>query len=269
MVKVVIIFHSLWGHAYEIAKSIQEGANSVSGVSADIYQVVETLPKEILEKMHAQKQLFKDVPAIDYGNQERILKEADAVIIGGGTRFGVVSAQLKTFIDGLGQLWQQDALVGKVGSGFCGTASQHGGQETTIFTIITPLLHLGFAYVGLPYTAKELFGVKDVNGGSPYGVTYLSDGDGSRPVSDREKSLAKFQGKHVAQFTHELVTGRGGKKEGAKPEEKKKEEPKKKEEKKEKDDGKKEEKKEEKKEKDDGKKEKDDGKKKKKKKAGK
>jgi len=259
MVKVVIIFHSLWGHAYEIAKNLAEGANSVHGVSADIYQVAETLPNEILEKMHAQKQLFKDVPTINYGNQEKILKEADAVIIGGGTRFGVVSAQLKAFIDGLGQLWQADALVGKVGSGFTGTASQHGGQETTIFSIITPLLHLGFSYVGLPYTAKELFGVKEVNGGSPYGVTYLSDGDGSRPVSDREKSLARFQGKHVAQHTADLVAGRVANA-GTKKDEPKKEDTKKKEETKKKDDHKKDEGKKEEGKKEEGKK---DGKKKK------
>lgn len=130
-----------------------------------------------------------------------------ALIIGTGTRFGSASAQMKAFMDSLGQLWMADAMVGKVGSAFAGSATQHGGNETTLWSLITFLFHLGFNVVGVPYTCKQQMSVSEITGGSPYGSTYISGGDGSRQVSDNEKAIARFQGKHVAETAKKVKLG--------------------------------------------------------------
>jgi len=151
---------------------------------------------------------MKHIPVITAENRKEIIKSADAIFFGSPTRFGVMTAQMKSFFDALGGLWFENACVGKVASCFTGSGSQHGGQETTLFSMITPLLHLGFVYVGLPYSFKEQKEIKDVSGGSPYGATFIAGSDGSRAVSDNEKACARFQGKHVAQFAKELRIGR-------------------------------------------------------------
>lgn len=151
---------------------------------------------------------MKHITVITAENRKEIIKSADAIFFGSPTRFGVMTAQMKSFFDALGGLWFENACVGKVASCFTGSGSQHGGQETTLFSMITPLLHLGFVYVGLPYSCKEQKEIKDVSGGSPYGATFIAGSDGSRAVSDNEKACARFQGRHVAQFAKELRLGR-------------------------------------------------------------
>ncbi|KAL6067427.1 flavodoxin-like fold protein [Balamuthia mandrillaris] len=211
MAKVVIVFHSMYTHAWVMAQAIAEGAKQVEGVEVEVYQVSETLPPEVVDKMGATgaKQAMKDVPFIDADRQKmtEILQSADALIIGGGTRFGAVSAQLKTFLDSLGGLWATNALVGKVASAFTGSGSQHGGNEVTLFSMIAPLLHLGFVYAGLPYTCNEQRSMEEITGGSPYGSTYITGGDGSRPVSENEKACGRAQGKHVAELAAKLKKG--------------------------------------------------------------
>lgn len=207
MVKVVIVFHSVWGHAFELANAIAEGAKE-TGAEVELYQVPESLSEEVLSKMHAQKASFAHVPVLSRDRQEEVLKSADAIVFGSGTRFGSASSQLRSFIDGLGGLWFSNALVGKVGSAFAGSATQHGGNEATLLGLIPSFLHLGLIYVGAPYTISEQQGVTELTGGSPYGATYISDSNGSRAVSDREKTIAKKQGAHVATITAQLVRGR-------------------------------------------------------------
>ncbi|KAL6063920.1 flavodoxin-like fold protein [Balamuthia mandrillaris] len=211
MVKVVIVFHSFYTHAWVMAQAIAEGAKQVVGVEVEIYQVSETVPPEVLDKMGATgaKQAMKDVPFIDSDREKmiEILSSADALIIGGGTRFGVISAQLKTFLDSLSGLFISNGLVGKVASAFTGTASQHGGNEMTLFSLIVPLLHLGLVYAGLPYTCNEQRSMEEITGGSPYGSTYITGADGSRPVSENEKACGRAQGKHVAELAAKLKKG--------------------------------------------------------------
>jgi len=210
-VKVVVVFYSLYTHAWSMAQAIAEGAKEVPGVEVEVYQVAETLPKEVIEAMHATgaKEAMKDVPVINADREKmtEILKSADALVIGSGTRFGSASAQMKSFLDSLGQLWFTDALVGKVGSAFAGSASQHGGNETTLWSLISFLFHMGFTVVGLPYTCKQQAGVTELTGGSPYGSTYMTGSDGSRQVSDNEKAIARFQGKHVAETAKKAKLG--------------------------------------------------------------
>jgi len=154
------------------------------------------------------KEAMKHIPPITPENRKEIIKSADAIFFGSPTRFGVMTAQMKSFFDALGGLWFENACVGKVASCFTGSGSQHGGQETTLFSMLTPLLHLGFVYVGLPYSCKEQKEIMEVSGGSPYGATFIAGSDGSRAVSENEKACARFQGRHVAQFAKELKIGR-------------------------------------------------------------
>jgi len=142
--------------------------------------------------------------------RKEVIKSADAIFFGSPTRFGIMTAQMKSFFDALGGLWYENACVGKVASCFTGSGTQHGGQETTIFSMITPLLHLGFMYVGLPYSCKELLAkdLDEISGGTPYGATYIAGNDGSRAVSNNEKACARYQGRHVAQIAKELKFGR-------------------------------------------------------------
>jgi len=151
---------------------------------------------------------MKDIPTITPDIRKQVIKSADAIFFGSPTRFGSMTAQMKMFFDGLGGLWFEGACVGKVASCFSGSGTQHGGNELTIMSMLAPLLHLGFLYVGLPYSCQEQTKITEVSGGSPYGATFIAGSDGSRAVSANEKVCARFQGKHVATIAKELKTGR-------------------------------------------------------------
>jgi NAD(P)H dehydrogenase (quinone) len=205
MVKVLILFYSTYGHIYQMAESIAKGASMVSGSQVTLKRVRETLPNDVLEKLgavEAQKQ-FDHVPILSDTNE---LSEYDVIFFGTPTRFGNMSAQMKTFIDSLGSLWSNNLLVGKVASVFTSSGTIHGGSETTITTFIPTLLHLGFIYVGLPYTCTLQNGVGEVKGGSPYGSATIAGGDGSRQPSNSEKKMAEFQGKHATSIGNKLFS---------------------------------------------------------------
>lgn len=201
-VKVQVIFHSLYGHVFHLAQAIAEGAREVAGVEVELLQVAETLPQEVLEKMHAveAKKAFAHVPVADPGR----LGEADAVLLGSGTRYGSNTAQMQAFLDATGGLWQKGALVGKVGGVFCSTASQHGGQETTLISMQTFFYHQGMVVVGVPYAAPELLNLSEVSGGTPYGSTTIAGPQGERVPTANELAIARFQGKHTAQIALKL-----------------------------------------------------------------
>jgi NAD(P)H dehydrogenase (quinone) len=154
------------------------------------------------------KEAMKHIPVITSEIRKDVIKSADAILFGSPTRFGVMTAQMKSFFDALGGLWFENACVGKVASCFTGSGCQHGGQETTLFSMITPLLHLGFIVVGLPYSCKEQKEINEISGGTPYGATFIAGSDGSRAVSHNERACARYQGRHVAQIAKELKLGR-------------------------------------------------------------
>lgn len=208
--KVVVIFYSLYTHTWQLAQAIAEGAKEVDGVEVEMYQVPELLPDDVIGKMGAAqpKDAMKDIPTITPEIRKQVIKSADAIVFGSPTRFGSMTAQMKMFFDGLGGLWFENACVGKIASCFTGSGTQHGGNETTIMSMLAPLLHLGFLYVGLPYSCKEQKEINEVSGGSPYGATFIAGSDGSRAVSANEKACARFQGKHVASIAKELKAGR-------------------------------------------------------------
>lgn len=202
--KVTIIFHSLFGHIWKMAESIARGAESVSGIDVGIFQVQETLGDEILAKMGATdtKKQFSHIPTASLGN----LMEADAIIFGTPTRFGMMSAQMRAFLDSTGGLWQSGALIGKIGSVFTSTGTQHGGQETTIVSFHTSLLHHGMIIVGTPYSEQGLMNMDEISGGSPYGASTMAGVDGSRAPTENELRIAKFQGRHVAEIASNLFS---------------------------------------------------------------
>ena len=201
--KIYVVFYSTYGHVYRLAEAISEGAKSVEGAEVKLFQVAETLPDEVLDKMGANdaRQAFAHVPVIE----PKQLGDADAIIFGTPTRFGNMAAQMRTLLDATGGLWKKGALVGKVGSVFASTATQHGGQETTITSFHTTLFHHGMIVVGVPYSCQELGEMGEITGGTPYGATTLSNDDGSRQPSENELAIARFQGKHVAEITAKLV----------------------------------------------------------------
>lgn len=203
-VRVQIIFHSLYGHIYRMAEAVAEGARQVPGADVQLYQVHETLSTEILQKMGAveAKKTFAHIPLAD----PKRLAEADVVFIGTGTRFGSATAQMQAFFDATGSLWNQGALVGKVGSVFTSTASQHGGQETTLISVQTFFFHQGMVIVGVPYAAKELLNMSELTGGTPYGASTVTGPDGSRLPSANELAIARYQGRHATQIAAKLKT---------------------------------------------------------------
>ncbi|GMR04967.1 MAG: NAD(P)H:quinone oxidoreductase type IV [Thermodesulfobacteriota bacterium] len=200
--KIHIIFYSLYGHVFQMAEAMAEGANSIDGGKVQLFQVPETLPDEVIEKMHATeaKKAFSHIPVAKVAD----LAEADGIIFGTPTRFGNMCAQMRTFLDATGQLWMQGALVGKVGSVFASTATQHGGQESTILSFHTTLLHHGMIIVGMPYTEKRQMTLEEITGGTPYGATTIAAPDGSRQPSKNELGMARFQGMHVAKIVKKL-----------------------------------------------------------------
>ena len=203
MSKVLVLFYSTYGHCYGMAKAAVEGATD-GGATAVLKRVPETLPDEVLTKMGAleAQKAFADVPVATPDE----LPEYDAVIYVTPTRFGGIPAQMKSFMDACGGLWMGDKLVGKVGSVITSTATQHGGQETTLRAVHVFMMHMGNIVVGLPYSFKGQSGVEEVKGGSPYGATTIANGDGSRMPTEPELAGARFQGKHVATIANKLTS---------------------------------------------------------------
>jgi NAD(P)H dehydrogenase (quinone) len=203
MMKVNIIFYSLYGHIYRMAEAVAEGAREVKGAEASLYQVPETLPAGIVAKMGATeaKESFAHVPIADMPQ----LAEAGCLIFGTPTRFGMMTAQMRAFLDMTGGLWSKGALVGKVGSVFTSSATQHGGQESTILSFHTTLLHHGMVIVGCPYSEPRLQEAVEMSGGSPYGASTIAGPDGSRHPSVNELAIARFQGKFAATIAMKLA----------------------------------------------------------------
>jgi NAD(P)H dehydrogenase (quinone) len=201
--KVQVVFYSMYGHIYRMAEAIAEGARSVPGVEASMFQVPELDPADALERSGAAtaKEAFAHVPVAKVEQ----LGEADAIIFGTPTRYGNMCAQMRSFMDQTGGLWMTNALVGKVGSVFASTATQHGGQETTITSFHLTLLHLGMVIVGVPYSEQRQMTVGEITGGSPYGASTIAGGDGSRWPSENELGIARFQGRHVAEIAKKLI----------------------------------------------------------------
>lgn len=200
---VSIIFYSMYGHTYQMAEAVAEGANSVDKANAKIYQVPELMPEEILKSSGAleEKQTFNHIPEAT----PEVLEESDAVIFGTPTRFGMMASQMRNFLDQTGKQWAEGALIGKVGSVFASTGSQHGGQETTLRNFHTTLLHHGMIVLGVPYSEERLNEMDEISGGTPYGATTLTGGDGSRQPSTNELEIAKTQGAHVAETANKLA----------------------------------------------------------------
>ena len=175
--KILIVFYSTYGHVYKMAQAVAEGVKTVKGAEVEIRRVPETLPQEVLEKMGAldTQKAFSQIPVCAVDD----LTKADAVIFGTPTRFGNMCGQMRQFLDATGQLWANGSLVGKVGSVFTSTATQHGGQESTILTFHVTLLHHGFVVVGLPYAFQGQMRMDEITGGSPYGASTIAGGDGS------------------------------------------------------------------------------------------
>lgn len=201
--KILVAYYSMYGHVFELAKAVAKGAASVEGAHVDIRRVPETMPRNILAKMgalpaqHAQKDVH--ICKIDE------LESADAVIFGTPTRFGNMCGQMRQFLDATGNLWTNEALVGKVGSVFTSSSTQHGGQESTLLSFHTTLLHHGMIIVGLPYSFREQMQVEDVAGCSPYGASTIAGNDQSRTPLDLELLGARYQGEHVAKIARKLA----------------------------------------------------------------
>ena len=200
--KVLIVYYSMYGHVHKMAEAVAQGVREVDGAEAVLRRVPETLPPEVLEKMgavEAQKSIAH-VPIVTLDE----LASADAVIFGTPTRFGNMCGQMRQFLDATGQLWAKGALVGKVGSVFTSSNTQHGGQETTIVSFHFTLLHQGFIIVGLPYAFQGQMRMDEITGGSPYGASTIAGESGERMPSDNELAAARFQGKHVATIASKL-----------------------------------------------------------------
>jgi NAD(P)H:quinone oxidoreductase type IV len=201
--KIQIIFYSMYGHIHEMAEAVAEGAREVEGAEVTLYQVAELVPEAALERTGAKaaRQAFAHIPEAVPDQ----MAEADAIIFGTPTRFGNMCAQMRNFLDRTGQLWANGALVGKIGSVFTSTATQHGGQETTITSFHTTLLHHGMIIVGVPYTEVRLLNMSEITGGSPYGASTLAGSDGSRRPTENELAIARAQGRRVAEIAGKLA----------------------------------------------------------------
>ncbi len=202
--KVFVVFYSMYGHTYQLARAVVKGAREVEGSEVSLFQIPELMPDDALEKSGAKRarEAFSHVPLIEPDQ----LAEADAMIFGTPTRFGNMCAQMRNFLDQTGQLWMKGALIGKVGSVFVSTGTQHGGQETTITSFHTTLLHHGMIIVGVPYSEKRLLSMDAVSGGTPYGASTLAAADGKRQPSENELAIARFQGSYVAKIAGKLLT---------------------------------------------------------------
>ena len=201
--KALVVYYSMYGHIHRLAEAVAEGVREVAGAEAILKRVPETLPPEVLERMGAAEaqKAFAHVPICTVDE----LPSYDAIIFGTPTRFGNMCGQMRQFLDATGQLWFTGALVGKVGSVFTSSATQHGGQESTILSFHTTLLHHGMVLVGLPYTFAGQMGLDEIAGCSPYGASTIAGGRGERLPSANELAGARFQGKHVAAIASKLV----------------------------------------------------------------
>jgi NAD(P)H dehydrogenase (quinone) len=201
--KLLVVYYSMYGHIHRLANAVAEGAKEVKGAEVQLRRVPETLPEEVLKKMgalEAQKALAH-VPTCTVEQ----LGQADAVIFGTPTRFGNMCGQMRQFLDASGSLWANGTLVGKVGSVFTSSNTQHGGQESTILSFHITLLHQGMTVVGLPYTFPGLMVTNEISGGSPYGASTIAGPKGDRMPSQNELAAARFQGKHVATIASKLA----------------------------------------------------------------
>lgn len=201
--KVLIVYYSMYGHIHKMAEAVAEGAKEASGAEVEMCRVPETLPEKVLSKMGAleAQKIYSHIPICSVDE----LPTADAIIFGTPTRYGNMCGQMRQFLDATGKLWAKGALVGKVGSVFASSATQHGGQESTILSFHTTLLHHGMVIVGLPYTFLGQSRVDEITGGSPYGASTIAGGQGERMPSKNELDAAFFQGRHVATITSALV----------------------------------------------------------------
>ena len=201
--KVQVVFYSMYGHVYKLAEAVAAGAREVTGATVSLYQVAELVPDEVLEKSGAKpaRAAFAHIPVI----KPEQLAEADAIIFGTPTRFGNMCAQMRNLLDQTGGLWMKGSLIGKVGSVFTSTASQHGGQETTITSFHSTLLHHGMIIVGVPYSEQRLLDMTQITGGTPYGASTLTGGDGSRQPSENELAICRVQGRRVAEIAGKLA----------------------------------------------------------------
>jgi NAD(P)H dehydrogenase (quinone) len=199
MTQVLVLYYSMYGHVETLAKAVAEGARSVNDAKVAIERVPEIMPEDVARLAGAK--LDQEAPIATVAD----LPNYDAIIFGTPTRFGNMCAQMRNFLDQTGGLWMSGGLIGKVGSVFTSTASQHGGQETTITSFHTTLLHQGMVIVGVPYSEQRLLNMDEISGGSPYGASTITKGDGSRQPSENELAIARFQGKHVTEITKKLA----------------------------------------------------------------
>ncbi|OHV76519.1 NAD(P)H:quinone oxidoreductase [Rhizobium sp. LCM 4573] len=198
MAKVLVLYYSAYGHIEKMAYAMAEGARS-AGAEVDVKRVPELVPEDVAKASHYKLDQQAPIATVDE------LANYDAIIVGAGTRFGTVASQMRNFWDQTGGLWAKGALVGKVGSVFTSSATQHGGQESTILTFIPTLLHQGLVVVGLPYSFAGQSGLDEIKGGSPYGASTITGSDGSRQPSDVELEAARYQGAHVAKIAGKLA----------------------------------------------------------------
>jgi NAD(P)H dehydrogenase (quinone) len=201
--KVLIVYYSMYGHVYRLAEAMAEGAREVTGAEVELRRVPETLSEEVLKKMGAfeAQKAFAHIPVCNVDE----LASAGAILFGTPTRFGNMCGQMRQFLDATGQLWAKGALVGKVGSVFTSSATQHGGQESTLLSFHITLLHQGMIVVGLPYSFQGQMRIDEITGGSPYGASTIAGGQGERMPSENELAAARFQGKHVATIAVKLA----------------------------------------------------------------
>ncbi|MDR3411713.1 MAG: NAD(P)H:quinone oxidoreductase [Formivibrio sp.] len=199
MAKVLVLYYSMYGHIETMANAVAEGARNVPGTSVTVKRVPDLMPEEVARKAGAKWDQAAPIAT------PAELGDYDAIIFGTPTRFGNMCAQMRNFLDQTGGLWMGGKLIGKIGSVFTSTGTQHGGQETTITSFHTTLLHQGMVIVGVPYSCPELVNMAEITGGSPYGAGTLAGGDGSRHPTENELKIARFQGTHVAQIAQKLA----------------------------------------------------------------
>lgn len=200
MSKLLVVYYSMYGHIETMAQAVVEGAQRVAGVEVTLKRVADTMPEDVARKAGAKWDQAAPIAS------PAELGDYDGIIFGTPTRFGNMCAQMRNFLDQTGGLWVRGALVGKVGSVFTSTGTQHGGQETTITSFHTTLLHHGMVIVGVPYACAGLTVMTEITGGTPYGASTLAGGDGSRQPSANELDVARYQGEHVARITHKLAS---------------------------------------------------------------
>lgn len=202
--KVLVVYYSLYGHIQRMAEAVAEGVREVPGAEVELRRVPETLPDDVLNKMGAleAQQAQAHVPICNVDE----LAAADAIIFGTPTRFGNMCGQMRQFLDATGQLWAKGNLIGKVGSVFTSSATQHGGQESTLLSFHTTLLHHGMVIVGLPYSFQGQLRIDEISGASPYGASTIAGGQGERMPSANELDAARFQGRHVASIAAKLTS---------------------------------------------------------------